>query len=188
MLKTKTKLVLSIDGPTIDGNKVSGYFSDSDNEIVVNYEPGWEETLVHEINHYFQFIEKSKYWTNLEYLGSNCISLMWEWINGDIELTKSELNIVFSRVRDLEHDCEKRTVRMIKKYKLSIDIEKYICEANIYILFYNLAKSNRKWFPEDVGPNAMFDVFPLVPKTIYGSRTLQSMSKKLIVKMGHYLK
>lgn len=186
--KTNTNLVLTIESAKIDNNNVSGYFSDEDNEIVITYENSWIETLVHEFNHYMQCKEESIYWTNLDYNNSNCLDLMWRWLDGEIELNKNDLTIIFSRIRDLEHDCEKRTVKMIKSFDLPIDLEKYICEANIYILFYNLAKEKRCWFPADVGPSSMKDAFALIPKTIYGSRTRNSMSKELFTIMEKYIK
>ena len=47
--------------------------------------------------------------------------------------------------RDLELDNEKRAVRMIRKWKLSVDVDKYIKGANAYIHFYNWMGYTRRW-------------------------------------------
>ena len=182
--KTRTTLVFSVDEPKIEGNKVGGYFSDEDNEIVITSKDGWDEILVHEFCHYLQCKEKSKYWTNLDIDNTNCLDLMWKWLNNEIELSKPKLDMIFARVRDMELDCERRTVKLIKQFNMTIDIKEYICQANIYIYYYNYAKVTRKWFPSDIGPSNMDKLFPLMPRSMSGPRS--KMTDEIHKSFGFY--
>jgi hypothetical protein len=182
--KTRTTLVFSVDKPKVDGNIVDGYFSDADNELVITTKDCWPEILVHEFCHYLQWIEKCKYWTNLDIDDTNCLDLMWKWINHEIELSKAKRKIVFSRIRDMELDCERRTVELIKKYNLPINLKEYICFANVYIYYYNFARVTRKWFPDEVSPMTMDKVHSLMPKSLEGKRN--KMSEEMFNTMALY--
>jgi hypothetical protein len=48
-------------------------------------------------------------------------------------------------VRDLELDNEKRTVALIQRWDLDVDIDHYIKKANAYIQFYNYMGKTRRW-------------------------------------------
>ena len=48
-------------------------------------------------------------------------------------------------VRDMELDCEIRSVENIKKWKLPLKINNYIQLANSYIYFYTYSLKVRKW-------------------------------------------
>lgn len=68
--------------------------------------------------------------------------LVDEWLEGkDIPNIKKHL----ATSRDLELDNEKRAVKLIKKFDLDIDIERYIKKANAYVFFYNHMLATRKW-------------------------------------------
>jgi hypothetical protein len=47
--------------------------------------------------------------------------------------------------RELELDNEKRSVALMKKWDLKIDIDDYIRKANAYVMFYNYMYHSRKW-------------------------------------------
>ena len=46
---------------------------------------------------------------------------------------------------DLELDNERRSVKMMRKWGLSIDTKKYTKAANAYLQFYNWMLQSRKW-------------------------------------------
>lgn len=170
--KTNTDLKLCAESPKIGDNVVSGYFSDIDNEIVVGISTdSWIEVLVHEFCHYIQCSEECKEWQSLEFDQGNACDLMWRWIDKEIELKEKEINLIFKRVQSMELDCERRTVSLIKKYKLPIDLKTYIAEANIYVYFYNFAAKHRMWFPNHIGPNSFKKLYSMVPTTMRGSRS-----------------
>ena len=45
----------------------------------------------------------------------------------------------------LELDCEKRTVKKIKKYKLNFDIDIYVQKANAYLYGYGVSFKKKIW-------------------------------------------
>jgi hypothetical protein len=122
----------------------SGYFEDDSGGsrarlVVAGKHPNWFETLVHEFNHLRQWKEHDPIWLN-EHIH------FWAWVSGETPKL-SHRNVVMSvrRLRNLELDCEKRSVRMIRKYKLPIDIEHYIKGANAYVKFYTLLGKTGAW-------------------------------------------
>ena len=145
--KTKTSLVLSISDVFIDTARVGGYFDEANNKIVVRMDEYFLEILVHEYCHYIQWKTNCKIWSEQE----DSIDLMWKWINKDIELDKKHLNIIFDKIVKLESDCEKRAIKLIKKYGLDINLEQYIKSANAYLLFYDYVKEKRVWLRDDQG-------------------------------------
>jgi hypothetical protein len=72
-----------------------------------------------------------------------------EWLTGE-EVEDIDQHI--SNCRDLELDNEKRTVEVIKKFNLDVDIDHYIKKANAYVQFYNYMKYSRRWCTPERSP------------------------------------
>ena len=60
--------------------------------------------------------------------------------------------------RDLELDNERRTVKLINKWKLSIDVKDYVKKANSYVHFYNWMYYSRKWSSPGNSPYTNSDI------------------------------
>jgi hypothetical protein len=126
-----------------DNIKCAGFFDDNTKPPTLAYAKGREdylELLVHEFCHMTQWLDKIELW------GKASVSLekMWEWLgNKDKKIVgiRSHIDIA----RDLELDNEKRSVEMIKKWNLPIDVPTYTKKANAYVLFYNHLKTSRNW-------------------------------------------
>lgn len=147
--KNKFKLILHMDNLKIGKNNVSGYFSEDTKEIVISIkEENWLEILVHEFNHFVQFINNEEKYVLINQGESNFLNELWEWLDGNIELNPKRKNLLFKTVLEMELDCERKSVEMIKNFDLPIDIEEYKTIANIYIFYYTYAKNNRCWFSE----------------------------------------
>lgn len=154
--KNKFKLVLHLDELKIGKNSVSGYFSEEDKEIVISLkESDWLEVLVHEYNHFIQFISNESSYISLTQGDSNYLSEMWEWIDKESEFEEKRLDVMFQTVREMELDCERRTVEMIKQYNLPINLEEYIFTANVYLYFYSFVRKFRCWFKENISIKEM---------------------------------
>ena len=125
----------------IDGIKCGGFFDDAATPPVLAFAQGREDFLglmAHEYCHMTQWLDGIPLWKEAE----EALSGMWDWLSGEeIENVEKSIDIA----RDLELDNEKRTVEMIKKWKLPIDVNEYIRKANAYVLFYNYLKKTRKW-------------------------------------------
>jgi hypothetical protein len=50
-----------------------------------------------------------------------------------------------AKTRDMELDNEKRSVKLIKKWDLPIDVKVYTKKANAYVQFYNYMYLTRRW-------------------------------------------
>lgn len=101
----------------------------------------WLPILVHESCHMDQWNEGISLWKDSEKLTYN---IFGDWLK-DKRCNKKEAFKCIDILKNLELDCEKRSVEKIKKYKLPIDIKEYIQKANSYIFFYNYMKKTRRW-------------------------------------------
>jgi hypothetical protein len=118
---------------------ISGYFHSEEKQLVVAMsDPDALGVLVHEYCHVLQWKENTKVWK----AGSRSGKPFHEWLEG-----KKVRNIRkhIAAVRDMELDNERRAVRMIKKWGLSVPLKPYIREANAYIHFYNWMHHTRVW-------------------------------------------
>ena len=121
---------------------VSGYFDDYSKKLhVARNSPIWLSVLVHEYCHFLQWENDVSVWKKFEKNYKH-----WEtWVDKRKNLSEKQLNKEFLAVRNLELDCEKRAVKIIKKYKLPINVKDYIKNANSYIYFYSYVKKFRTW-------------------------------------------
>ncbi len=128
-----------------DSIKCGGYFSDgADDSIKVptlafaQGSPDYLELLVHEYCHMTQWLDKIPLWDESE----DSMNKIDQWLSGK-RVHNIQKHLASSR--DLELDNEIRSVKMIKKWKLPIDIATYTKKANAYVIFYNYMKYSRKW-------------------------------------------
>ncbi len=169
---TKNKFVKSGDA------SVGGYFCDDEGIMVAGKNDRWFGILVHEYCHFLQweenFIGYAKF--DKHYVG-------WDtWLSGKRNLKKKDLHTKFLAIRNLELDCEQRTVKLIKKYKLPVDIQKYIQDANAYMFFYAYVKKHRVW------PNKVIDqrLKDIQPKKFLKQSKYNKMSKEFEDMMNKY--
>lgn len=127
---------------TYNSIECSGLF-DEDSLKVSTDKPleDWLIILVHESCHMDQFLEKSPYWK----IEKDPLDVVDAWLDGK-EISQKVLKNGLKNTILLELDCEKRSVKKMKKYNLSIDTKLYIQKANSYIFSYWATYKNRKWF------------------------------------------
>jgi hypothetical protein len=124
--------------------RCSGYFDDGENLNVQPVlacsmnSPMGLQILVHEYCHLTQWQDGIKLWNEYNNKGFK----VDEWLEGkNIRNIRKYIQLAI----DLELDNERRSVKMIKKWGLSIDIKMYIKQANAYLQFYNWMLQTRKW-------------------------------------------
>jgi hypothetical protein len=120
-----------------------GYFDDENKTLAVATGGRTQEQclalLVHEYNHLLQWANKSKYWC-----GDSDGFLLWlEGKNN--RWNDKKINHHFLKTVGVEWDCERQSVKMIKKWKLPINLKSYIQQANAYVGSYAVMKKKRKW-------------------------------------------
>lgn len=124
----------------IEQGKCRGFFDDELRQMKVAMGNDlWLETMAHEYCHMTQWAEKSPTWVaSFEHKSY----VAWQrHINGKAV----DIDFHFDIIRDLELDNEKRTVSLIKKLNLPIDVRHYTKMANSYIMFYNFMKTTGRW-------------------------------------------
>lgn len=123
--------------------KCSGWFDSDNKHLVVSMNrPDSLSILVHEYAHLTQWQDclagKFPLWD----ISANSLNKVDEWLNGKrVHGIQHHLSIN----RDLELENEKRSVALIRKFGLNIDIPSYIRRANAYAHFYNWMYYTRKW-------------------------------------------
>jgi hypothetical protein len=142
----------------------AGWF-DSDNKklVVAMNRPDALSILVHEYAHLTQWrdslINKCELWSK----SSVSLNRVEAWLSGKrIRDIKHHLSIN----RDLELDNEKRTVKLIRKHGLSINVADYTRRANAYVQSYNWLYYTRRWsspgnspYTNEIIINAVSDKF-----------------------------
>lgn len=140
------------------GGECSGWYEDgsdgSKRALVVSCgRPDWIEVFAHEYCHFTQ--DKDGMFAELDE------DKLWEWLEGK-ELSEEELDRAVSESRELEADNERRTVELLKKYAVPVDLDHYARKCNAYILFYNTVRRDRKWSSE--GKPRPYDVPEILEK------------------------
>lgn len=153
-----------------DNIKCGGYFQERErktpgvievatNKPIVN----WLSILVHESSHMDQWIEQCDIWVKYDNVNPH---IMDSWLEGK-DYNMNTVEKVINTARDMELDCEKRTVAKIKKYKLPINIGDYIQRANCYIFFYNYLKITRRWCDPKNSPYTNINIYKYASRTWY---------------------
>lgn len=104
-------------------------------------------SLVHEFCHAEQVFHAPKMWEVTIVRSKDCIKLIDEWINGEVELSNARLRNYFFRLVTLERDCERRVLRNIDAYRIEeLDREDYTKDANCYLMFHaEVMRAKRRW-------------------------------------------
>ena len=165
----KTKLHLLDTWPMIGGQKCSGLFTTEDGgtgaiQVKLTKNNTWLPILVHESCHMDQWYENCKEWkATMLSPDIDATIIIDYWLQGHVDLNKSQSTKVFDSVINMELDCEMRSVNKIIKYKLPIDITEYVKKANSYIYFYRVMQKERKWYNGSKKPYNLKNVWSEFP-------------------------
>jgi hypothetical protein len=138
--------------------------------FVARKDQNWLMTLVHEYAHLTQWIDQCKEWKD-----TYKIDNVDEWLNGK-EVPNIERALAITR--DMELDNEKRSVKLIKKWNLPIDVKTYTRKANAYVMFYNYLYITRRWCHPDNSPARNPKVWKKMPASF--RMNYQVMEEKYI--------
>jgi hypothetical protein len=144
--------------------RCTGYFDDENKTLqVAMKQKDSFEILVHEYSHLTQWIDKVPV-----YMKANKYLLAVDkWIAGT-NLPSAVVDAAIQGTVDLELDNEKRAVKLIDKYNLSIDIDAYIKKANAYLYFYHWMRRTRKWSGPNNSPYRNKNIIAAMPTTFRG--------------------
>lgn len=143
----------------LSGNiRCSGYFCEETMKLVVaGKSKDWLGILVHEYAHLTQWQDTR---TNIWKRGSTGVTNLDDWLGGK-KIRSVKKAIEWSR--DLELDNEKRSVKLIKKWKLPIELNDYIKKANAYIQFYNWMRYSKRWSRPGNAPYSNKAIYEAMP-------------------------
>jgi hypothetical protein len=137
-----------------------GWFDAEDKEFVVALKNAYGfEILIHEYCHYLQWKTRKRYFNKL----IQAYNIVFPWIRGTF-YKKDVVEKAIGEVIELEWDCEKRALEVIKEFKLDVDVDRYIKAANAYLLFYHIVHGERKWV-KNLSPYSP-SITKLMPNTI----------------------
>jgi len=131
-----------------DDENCSGYFDDVLKELYVatkKSQKDWFETFIHEYCHFQQWMEREPTFMKLTH-NRQLDNDIWDWIQGKGNISIQRFRRSMRAYRQMELNCERRVIKLIDKYNLSVDKKEYIRSANVYVLFYGLLESIKKWY------------------------------------------
>jgi hypothetical protein len=151
-----------------DGSQVNGYW-DEENLVLacaMGQPFGQQLRLVaHEFGHFRQWIEQRPAYV-AAYADPN-ESWGFGWVEGANEY-EYRARAALATLRNMELDCERVTLRIIREYHLPIDVEDYIQRAAAYVYFYHLMAEYRTWYIPDREPYNIPEVLALMPTDLDG--------------------
>lgn len=126
-------------------------------------EQEWLPIFVHEYCHFIQ-------WQNKEFKDEDT-GINWElwddWSFGKQEVKREIIVPMLYSIRDVELDCDRKALELIKQYDLPIDQMDYIRRANAYALFYNVvakkAEPNGTGWWYKTAPYEVQEILDIVP-------------------------
>lgn len=100
------------------------------------------EILIHEYCHFLQWKTDRKFWDST----LKTYDVLFDWIaDPSFEASEEDLQKSLNDILAIEHDCEKRVLKMVKNNPIEdFNIDKYIRAVNAYLWSYHLNKELRK--------------------------------------------
>jgi hypothetical protein len=108
------------------------------------------EILIHEYCHFLQWKTNRRLWNK----SMSTYDTLFDWISypslavspfvKDYKVTPEELDQSLHDILEIEHDCEKRVLKLVKNCPIeNFDTDKYIRAANAYLWSYHLNRELR---------------------------------------------
>ena len=121
------------------------------------------ELMVHEYCHMTQWIDGIELWD----VSADSLTVVDEWLSG-VDHPDELVEVSLNNSRELELDNEKRSAKLIEKYDLSIDKEKYIKKANAYLYFHHWMRKTRRWSSSANPPYRNKNIIAAMPSNFRG--------------------
>ncbi len=154
----------------IDG--YGGWFGDDEGEeefVVAMKHPMSFEILIHEYCHFLQWKTDRPFWNST----IEDYDTLFNWINDKtLNVSEEDLDKSFNCILSIEHDCEKRVLRLVKNNPIEdFDIDKYKRAVNAYLWSYHINRELR--------------IRPVRP--IYSDRVMSHMPISFYNDLSYYL-
>jgi hypothetical protein len=155
-----------------EGTKCSGFFTHIPDPTLAFplLGPNSETTMLHEAQHMEQWHENCKAWR--DHMVTSTIGaedLLFLWVDGKIEMNNVQAHGFAQLACNVELDCDKRTVRLMKRLKkeekTTIDVKVYTQQANAYAMFWKFVGVSKHWYEIGRQPYALPEVYEEFPNT-----------------------
>lgn len=127
------------------------------------------EILLHEYCHFLQWKTDRRLWEK----SNETYNVLFNWIaDPTLEVSDEQLNQSLHDILEIEHDCEKKALKIIKNSPIEdFNVDKYMRAVNAYLWSYHLNRELR-----------------LKPKRpIYSERVLEHMPNTFNTDLSFYL-
>ncbi len=103
----------------------------------------WLGVLAHELGHLRQWIERR---TWFESGVDTAYTVFDDWLSGkQPRISRVKLLSACRTVQKVEHDAERRAIKMIRTYKIVDDVDAHIRDANLYVWNFEVAYRCGTW-------------------------------------------
>lgn len=121
---------------------VAGVFDDAKKTLTVCvHNDDWLILLAHELSHLHQWRYKSRAWTGI----NEAVDGVFDpWLAGKDGFTDRQLDKAVRVILRCELDAERRTARLIKRFRLG-DLSEHARRANAYLWSYPEARKRREF-------------------------------------------
>ncbi len=136
---------------------------------IIKETPNWRTLEIEELS------DKNKVPVNELKIKNESHDKLYRWLNGE---KVRNIQKAIALCRDLELDNERRSVKLIKKFNLNVDIDLYIKKANAYIQFYNYLMVSRKWCKPNNSPYKNRRLLRVMPAKF--NMDYKKLSKKVL--------
>lgn len=145
----------------------AGYFSHEPLELAVATKhenpKDWIALMVHESCHMDQYLFNRVQWEKDIVL----YEIFFSWLEGTNSYDDHEIKTAVDGVIENELDCERRSVKKIKKYGLPIDLDRYRRRANSYLYAIRFFGIYRKWYNKIYDDDSVWKIAPSNFKSSY---------------------
>lgn len=157
-----------------DGIHCAGWFGDgrgeegeedADPELVIALGcdvESWFLTALHEYQHMRQWIEDPELFAELE----DGETLVFKWLNKEVELSDKDLQEAIQKAVTLEGDCERRVLAMLDREDWNVDRDEYAQKGSAYAHFYRSVARTQRWHSSGCAPYALEEVWKHFPKWV----------------------
>lgn len=166
--KYPVNIVLSEDLQVFCDNFYSaGYFDNEPPTLAVALGKPFQEwflVFIHEFCHFRQFVEQPEEFNRL----CSNIDLLFQWVDGKIELSEQQISAYSADARFLEYDCEKRVLANLDNFAIThlVNAQEYAQKANSYFNFYNYLAKYRTWYAGGKEPYSLSFIWQKFPDTL----------------------
>lgn len=170
-----------------DSTRVNGYWDEDAKCLVAAVDQPldqWLPLVAHEFAHYRQWLERREPYTAVMKeveQGLTVEDLGFGWLEGKHKLSKKKIKLYIGQLRDMELDCERRTLMLIKEYGLPINTVHYAKKAAAYAHFYNVLIETKKWYEPMNEPYNNPVILEYMPSNLDGDFSKISKSLKTIM-------